>query len=208
MPDARPCRSEGVLNRRSKCPRSPKTPKKILNRGNELKDLLKPKGLAFFTQQNELVFERPKQPLKLKSTFQTAGKPRSRRQGSGVGEALTCAERNSERVLNRRPKCPSPPENPKKILNRGNELKDLLKPKGLAFFKQQNELVFERPKQRLKPKSTVPRTLRAKSQAPRLGCRGKTVTSEERNFKRRTVNREPRISLPRYQQGVSPAHNH
>jgi hypothetical protein len=37
-------------------------------------------------------------------------------------------------------------ENRKKILNRGNELKDLLKAKGLEFFGVENELVFERKK--------------------------------------------------------------
>jgi hypothetical protein len=168
---------------------------------------LKSNGLAFFKQQNELVFERPKQPLKLKSTFQTAGKPRSRSQGSGVGGAATSEERTSERVLNRRSKCPSPPENPKKILSRGNELKDSLKSNGLAFFKRQNELVFERPKQPLKLKSTFQTAGKPRSKSQGSGVGG-AVTSEERNLKRRMVNREPRISSPRYQQGASPAHNH
>jgi hypothetical protein len=41
-----------------------KNRKKILNRGNELKDLLKIKELAVFGETNELVFERKRGPSK------------------------------------------------------------------------------------------------------------------------------------------------
>jgi hypothetical protein len=189
MPEAQKYRSEGILNRHRKCLSLPNNPRKILNRGNELKDLLKPKGLAFFRQQNELVFERQKQRFELKSRFLRDGQPSSRRQGSGIGETVTSDERNSERVLNRRLKWRRPPRNPEKILNRGNELKDLLKPKGLEFFRQQNELLFEHQKQCLKPKITVPRALRAKFQASSLGYRG---SSDERRAQPQTPNGESR----------------
>ena len=201
MPEAWPSRSEGVLNQCPKCPRSPKNQKKILNRGNELKGLLKSNGLEFFRQQNELVFERQQQCLKLRSKFQTAGKRGSIRPGSGVGKAPTGDERNSERVWNRRPECPTSPKNPKKTLNRGNELKDLLKPKGLAFFTQQNKLVFKRQKQPLKPKSTLQTNAKPSSRGPRLWHRG---TSDERRAQLRIANGESRIQdfLARFRRGL------
>jgi hypothetical protein len=207
MPQAQTCRSEEVLNRLPKCPRSPTNPEKILNSGNELKDLLKSKGLAFFKQQNELVFEREKQRLKLTSTFQMAAKPSFRRQDLGIGEAPTSDGRNLERVLDRPPKCPSSPKNPKRILNRGNELKDLLKQNGLASFKQQNELVFERQKQRLKLRSSFQTAEKPSSRRQGSGV-GEAVTSEESNFEWRIANPGFPCALPPGSLGASLAHNY
>src|SRR5208283_3368427 len=151
MPDAQPCRFERILNRRPKRPLSPQNSKKILNRTSEASILLKTNGSTLLRLQNEPIFERRKQRVKLKRTFQMAGKPASRRQRCRrVPDERPC---RSKRTLNRLPKCPRPPKNPKKIPNRGNELKDLLKPKGLTSLSQQNELVFERQKQLLKLRS-------------------------------------------------------
>jgi hypothetical protein len=59
-------RSQGVLNRAAGGGKSAQNAKKILNRGNELKNLLKAKELAFSGAQNELVFERSKCQSKLR----------------------------------------------------------------------------------------------------------------------------------------------
>jgi hypothetical protein len=44
---------QGIRNPRPECGRIPKNPKKILNRGNELKDVLKTKDLMFLGTKNE-----------------------------------------------------------------------------------------------------------------------------------------------------------
>jgi hypothetical protein len=55
-------RFQGLLNRPPGCGRLAQNPKKILNKGNELKDLLKTQGLAFSGSQNEPLFS-AKTPL-------------------------------------------------------------------------------------------------------------------------------------------------
>jgi hypothetical protein len=58
-------RSQGVPNRAAGGGKSAQNAKKILNRGNEPKNLLTAKELAFSGAQNELVFERSKRQSKL-----------------------------------------------------------------------------------------------------------------------------------------------
>jgi hypothetical protein len=59
-------RGEGVRNRRFGGGKCLENRKKILNRGNEPKNILKAKGLAFSGAKNELVFERKKAQTKLR----------------------------------------------------------------------------------------------------------------------------------------------
>jgi hypothetical protein len=54
------------------------------------------------------------------------------------------ASERGKQVANRRGGVQKCVENRKKILNRGNEPKNMLKAKELAFSRAQNELVFER----------------------------------------------------------------
>src|SRR5208337_282297 len=54
MLKAPPSRLEGALNRRRDCGRLQRKSKKILNRGNEPKDLLETQHLAVFGAKNEL----------------------------------------------------------------------------------------------------------------------------------------------------------
>ena len=59
-------RFQGVPNRAGGGGKSAQSAKKILNRGNEPKNLLKTQGLEFSGAQNELVFERSKRQSKLR----------------------------------------------------------------------------------------------------------------------------------------------
>jgi hypothetical protein len=73
MLKAPPFRLEGALNRRRNCGSLQRKSKKILNRGNEPKDLLETQHLAVFWSkkrtQNELDFECKKRLSKRKSRF-------------------------------------------------------------------------------------------------------------------------------------------
>ena len=62
------------------------------------------------------------------------------------------ASERGKQVANRRGSGGKCVENGKKILNRGNEPKNVLKGKGLAFLGAKNELVFERKKAQTKRK--------------------------------------------------------
>jgi len=77
MLKAPPFRLEGALNRRRNCERLQRKSKKILNRGNEPKDLLETQHLAVFWSekrtQNELDFECKKRLSKRKSRFRVPG---------------------------------------------------------------------------------------------------------------------------------------
>jgi hypothetical protein len=77
MLKAPPFRLEGALNRRRNCGRLQRKSKKILNRGNEPKDLLETQHLAVFWSekrtQNELDFECKKRLSKRKSRFRVQG---------------------------------------------------------------------------------------------------------------------------------------
>jgi hypothetical protein len=64
MLDAPPHRLQGVPNQPPGCGRGAQNGKKILNRRNELKDLLKTRGLAFSEAKNELFFKSRKRPSK------------------------------------------------------------------------------------------------------------------------------------------------
>jgi hypothetical protein len=59
-------RGKGVRNRPGSSRKSARNAKKILNRGNEAKNMLKAKELTFSGAQNELVFERKKAQSKRK----------------------------------------------------------------------------------------------------------------------------------------------
>jgi len=77
MLKAPPFRLEGALNPRRHCGRLQRKSKKILNRGNEPKDLLETQHLAVFWSkkrtQNELDFECKKRLSKRKSRFRVPG---------------------------------------------------------------------------------------------------------------------------------------
>ena len=77
MLKAPPFRLEGALNRLRNCGRLQRKSKKILNRGNEPKDLLETQHLAVFWSkkrtQNELDFECKKRLSKRKSRFRVPG---------------------------------------------------------------------------------------------------------------------------------------
>jgi hypothetical protein len=66
MTKATPYNLQGVLNRSRGWRRLARKAKKILNRRNEPKDLLKTQELAFSGPQNELFFERQKRQSKRK----------------------------------------------------------------------------------------------------------------------------------------------
>jgi hypothetical protein len=66
-------RLEGAPNWRRDCERSPQNAKKILNSGNEPKDLLKRKKLSVFGWKNELVFECEKRRFEGKNRCQVTG---------------------------------------------------------------------------------------------------------------------------------------
>jgi len=68
MLKAPPFRSEGALNRRRDCGRLQRKSKKILNRGNEPKDLLETQHLAVFGAKNEL---KTNSILSAKSAYQS-----------------------------------------------------------------------------------------------------------------------------------------
>ena len=59
---------------------------------------------------------------------------------------------NFQGILNRPPGWGRLAQNPKKILNRRNEVKDLLKTRDLAFSGPENELLFECQKRQSKRK--------------------------------------------------------
>ena len=79
MLKAPPFRLDGALNRRRHCGRLPRKPKKILNRGNEPKDLLETQHLAVLGVKNE---PKANSILSAKSAYQS-GKVRFRVPGVG-----------------------------------------------------------------------------------------------------------------------------
>jgi dsDNA-binding SOS-regulon protein len=120
---------------------------KMLNRGNELKDLLKIQHLALFEAKNELKtnsFLRAKCLLNCKKDRTSRGE--HLRDGQRAGDPQRRSRPAMLPVAVRGGGFEYGPQgrktvgNAEKMLNRGNELKDLLKIQHLALFEAKNEL--------------------------------------------------------------------
>jgi len=83
-------RGKGIRQRPAEDRKWQENAKKILNRGNELKDLLETQGLAFFTAKNELktnsILSAKRGESRRKSGFCVAGLARS----AGIRPGSTC----------------------------------------------------------------------------------------------------------------------